>query len=269
MQPTLQRSRDPRAIAARRAGLLDHVRACPGLTTTQLALASGRTRNTVQDDMDALAAAGLVTGWDQHVDELRRAVPHWFPSGAEPGDLDAVRRKQVQDYAAKASYHTETPGSTIRLPRNTACAGADPALFFPECKDDEAAAKAICARCPVRADCFQGACARGEEYGVWGGENFERDRDLPGLPQGLGSRRASPARTGEKALAKAQRIAGLHARHRSVSATAQAAGVNRKTVRFYLDLSEVPASVKALVSAGKLSAADAVQRARKQKAVAS
>ena len=58
-----------------------------------------------------------------------------------------------------------------------ACKGCDPSLFFGpnqfEPKRDrearEAAAKAVCARCPVIDDCRERAILSGELYGVWGG----------------------------------------------------------------------------------------------------
>jgi WhiB family redox-sensing transcriptional regulator len=58
-----------------------------------------------------------------------------------------------------------------------ACRGPETWLFFPpahpERKDEreerEARAKAICARCPVRADCLDFAVRTREPYGIWGG----------------------------------------------------------------------------------------------------
>jgi len=45
-------------------------------------------------------------------------------------------------------------------------------LFFSEQLDDIAAAKAFCAGCPVKDDCLDGALARREPWGVWGGQLF-------------------------------------------------------------------------------------------------
>lgn len=61
-------------------------------------------------------------------------------------------------------------------------------LFFSEQLDDIARAKAICARCPVRRPCLEGALARREPWGVWGGELFANGRILankrrPGRPR--------------------------------------------------------------------------------------
>ena len=52
------------------------------------------------------------------------------------------------------------------------------ALFFSEQLDDIARAKAICALCPVRQECFEGALARREPWGVWGGHLFLNGRVL-------------------------------------------------------------------------------------------
>lgn len=52
------------------------------------------------------------------------------------------------------------------------------ALFFSEQLDDIARAKALCAECPVREACFEGALARGEPYGVWGGRLFFKGKVL-------------------------------------------------------------------------------------------
>jgi len=43
-------------------------------------------------------------------------------------------------------------------------------LFFSEQLDDIARAKSFCRGCPVREPCLEGALARREPWGVWGGE---------------------------------------------------------------------------------------------------
>jgi WhiB family transcriptional regulator, redox-sensing transcriptional regulator len=43
-------------------------------------------------------------------------------------------------------------------------------LFFSEELQDIAAAKRICATCPVLATCLEGALERREPWGVWGGQ---------------------------------------------------------------------------------------------------
>ena len=63
-----------------------------------------------------------------------------------------------------------------------ACAdgtGALVDLFFSESIPDIIEAKAICRECVVRLECLDGAIARREPWGVWGGELFVNGRVLP------------------------------------------------------------------------------------------
>lgn len=52
-----------------------------------------------------------------------------------------------------------------------ACATEAPDLMFPEEGDRRAEerAKTVCRGCPVRETCLEGALARREEWGIWGG----------------------------------------------------------------------------------------------------
>lgn len=64
-----------------------------------------------------------------------------------------------------------------------ACLGLDPELFFPVSDVgpgavQTAAAKAVCARCPVRAECLADALDAGNDYGVWGGLTEDERRAL-------------------------------------------------------------------------------------------
>lgn len=66
-------------------------------------------------------------------------------------------------------------------PRDALCSdgtGALVELFFSESLDDIAAAKALCLECPVRLACLEGALARQEPWGVWGGELFFQGKIL-------------------------------------------------------------------------------------------
>lgn len=54
------------------------------------------------------------------------------------------------------------------------CHSANPDLWFAESPADLEQAKRLCAACPVRDACLAGALERGEPWGVWGGEIFER-----------------------------------------------------------------------------------------------
>ncbi len=50
-----------------------------------------------------------------------------------------------------------------------ACKSQDTSVFFPASKDDERAAKAICATCAVQPQCRDLAIANRETDGIWGG----------------------------------------------------------------------------------------------------
>jgi WhiB family redox-sensing transcriptional regulator len=52
-------------------------------------------------------------------------------------------------------------------------------LFFSEELGDIAAAKGICATCPVAEACLQSALERREPWGVWGGQLFLNGKILP------------------------------------------------------------------------------------------
>ena len=45
-------------------------------------------------------------------------------------------------------------------------------VFFSEELQDIARAKSICAECPAMVQCLEGAVARREPWGVWGGQLF-------------------------------------------------------------------------------------------------
>lgn len=57
------------------------------------------------------------------------------------------------------------------------CAGLDPEMFHPRRGEGEEAAKAICAQCPVQAECLEYALANVMRVGVWGGAS-ERERRM-------------------------------------------------------------------------------------------
>lgn len=54
------------------------------------------------------------------------------------------------------------------------CRSHDPDLWFAEAPDDLERAKALCADCPVKDACLASALHRGEPWGVWGGQIFDR-----------------------------------------------------------------------------------------------
>lgn len=62
------------------------------------------------------------------------------------------------------------------------CAEVDPELFHPKKGQPAKPAKAICARCLVRAECLEFALEDPYLMGVWGGKSARERRRLLGLP---------------------------------------------------------------------------------------
>jgi len=63
------------------------------------------------------------------------------------------------------------------------CLCEDPELFFPRGTavpylDQINRAKAICSRCPVRAECLEWSLATRQDEGIWGGMTAEERRVL-------------------------------------------------------------------------------------------
>jgi WhiB family redox-sensing transcriptional regulator len=61
---------------------------------------------------------------------------------------------------------------------DAACRDLDTAIFFPETDEATAAAKAVCATCPVREACLQFALVTRQDDGVWGGLDENERRRL-------------------------------------------------------------------------------------------
>lgn len=50
--------------------------------------------------------------------------------------------------------------------------------FFPQNREEEAVALAICGICPVQEDCLDHAMETNERFGVWGGTTERQRRKL-------------------------------------------------------------------------------------------
>lgn len=61
--------------------------------------------------------------------------------------------------------------TVIPIESDPLCAepGVDPALFYSHDPEDTIKAKEICAECPLRFACLEGALNTQERWGVWGG----------------------------------------------------------------------------------------------------
>lgn len=82
----------------------------------------------------------------------------------------------VYDDFTLALSSVPMPGDWSRLGR---CRSAPPGVFFPTRGEDLDHAKAICALCPVQAECLQYALAAPDLLqGVWAGTSAQERRDL-------------------------------------------------------------------------------------------
>lgn len=72
-----------------------------------------------------------------------------------PGVVDVIELRPPREWQAVAH-----------------CRGMDPTLWFPANGSSSAEGKAICATCPVTADCLAFALAHHERLGVWGGLTY-------------------------------------------------------------------------------------------------
>lgn len=65
--------------------------------------------------------------------------------------------------------------------KDAACRLSDPEPFHPgkeTRRADVRAARRVCNRCPVKADCLADALGRNEEWGIWGGLDERQRRAL-------------------------------------------------------------------------------------------
>ncbi len=97
-----------------------------------------------------------------------------------PTDLASIQTRSTT--APVADKPAETPAASSPFAQDwwvaAACRTVPDAkdLFFSEELTDMAAAKRICADCPVIAPCLEAALHRGEPCGVWGGQLFDSGR---------------------------------------------------------------------------------------------
>jgi WhiB family redox-sensing transcriptional regulator len=89
------------------------------------------------------------------------------------------------ELAARPRLHLPPPPPAWQMPGDPACTGAAPGLFFGPDRESPAdrgrrvkQARVLCDACPVRDECLDGARARGERYGIWGGIDLENERAL-------------------------------------------------------------------------------------------
>ena len=174
----------------RRAVILDHLGQDParGLTCCELARVTGSTSGSLVkllQSMEEHAQIVAVPEWRPHqgrtVSLWRIAPPRTVPSlrSVPPEQRERRRRRNTEHQRARRARLREQQHPSplpLSLPPGAACADENPGLFFPATPEDEAKAKAVCAACPIRGECYAAAQASRQELGVWGGVNFATAR---------------------------------------------------------------------------------------------
>jgi WhiB family redox-sensing transcriptional regulator len=102
------------------------------------------------------------------------------PMEVTPMQLTVLDRTDEQDAVAALSAMTGLSALSGRVvAEQLPCRVNDPELFFAESPADVEYAKTLCATCPARQDCLNGALERREPWGVWGGEWFVQGVVVP------------------------------------------------------------------------------------------
>ena len=186
------------SLGPRQAAILAHLVEHPGLTANELARAFGL-RSGVAQQMAALEQRALIVGELVWNPDQGRRVTRWHiappgtvpPPRSAPDPAAASRRRERETAAQRARRARRNPPrrQALRVPLaaldGAACKGADLELFFGPFAEFETArqqreakATAICAGCPVRAECLEYALDAREAYGVWGGTTEDERRPL-------------------------------------------------------------------------------------------
>lgn len=185
-------------LGPRQAAILEHLEGHPGRTATELARAFGL-RASLFPQLSALEQKALVVGELVFSPGQGRRVTRWHiappgtvpPPRPAPDPVTVSRRRERDTAAQRARRARRNPPRradlrpAVPVLQGAACKGEDPDLFFGPFAEfvtarqqREAKAKAICARCPARAECLEFALDTREAYGVWGGMNEDERRAM-------------------------------------------------------------------------------------------
>jgi len=185
-------------LGPRQAAILAYLEEHPGRTATELCRAFGL-RASLYRQLGRLEQLALVVGvpvWNpdqgRRVTRWQVAPPGTVPPPVPPADPARAARRLERDRKSQRARRARRNPSRRPGPRTVppvlaaaACKGEDPELFFgPPAEfvttrqQREAKAKAICARCPARAECLEFALDTGEAYGIWGGTSEDDRRAL-------------------------------------------------------------------------------------------
>jgi WhiB family redox-sensing transcriptional regulator len=109
-----------------------------------------------------------------------RARNHMRQVWAERAEDMAEQQRiaRARQPRSKVNRLEEMIGRPEAWKAQAACRGKDPELFFPTQGDHAPEAKALCASCPVQAECLNYALVAAEDFGIWGGIGEHARRNL-------------------------------------------------------------------------------------------
>ena len=144
-----------------------------------------RTLKAMQYDAEVIAVPRYRPDMGRTVSVWHVAPPGTVPPPRPAPDPDVLaRRRELRAQTGPLGRFSSLKPGPVRTPDLSAgaCRTADPDLFFPPDAElvkagqrREAAAKAICAGCPVRDECLAYALESRQAFGIWGGAD-ERER---------------------------------------------------------------------------------------------
>jgi WhiB family redox-sensing transcriptional regulator len=105
----------------------------------------------------------------------RSDVETYDVGSAEPGGATETQRPDIAVALMGGNDLAAADGAWREL---ALCAQVDPELWFPEKGESPAAAKLLCGRCEVRAECLELALETNEQFGIWGGLSSKERRGL-------------------------------------------------------------------------------------------
>ncbi len=107
----------------------------------------------------------------------------WNDMEVTPMQLASFDRETTRTAGDPVASLTALTGLSVLTERvveeQLPCRVNDPELFFADSPADVEYAKTLCATCPARQDCLNGALERREPWGVWGGEWFVQGVVVP------------------------------------------------------------------------------------------
>jgi WhiB family redox-sensing transcriptional regulator len=80
-----------------------------------------------------------------------------------------IANRQTAAHAASLSELLGIDAQATEWMQDAVCAQTDPDAFHPDMGVSVEPAKAVCAGCPVLAECRAYALETGQRFGVWGG----------------------------------------------------------------------------------------------------